>query len=435
MGMEEDIAAIKAAVQDIRGDNKSTLQHIAETVGNVLGVVSNLSGVFSLVSVLPTLVQFFKGADPTMEALNRIDQLLHFTYDFEQAQADLTQMHEVTAAVVTCRSALSSLIEETPPFSAAALDSLQTTTRTQVDLLESDPYWMRVFFSELLFSDFWFGVVQPPHGDITPLVSGKSYVFDYRLTLMGYANAVSTRTSAILLLLANNFIDRQQAIDEVSRRADTLEKFMQRIVNGFVSARTPRFMDVSYLDESIPSSPPNPPLWQSNWDILGFPGTINFPVQRPFGVISSHDGNGIEETYPATLFPNTTVGPFGLVGDPNFGTETYYEFVARYQLGNRKRAKALYLQVGLDQAWIAVQDLRRLAGQSPEVADPMQCWSMRDIYQDLGKAAVERNDDPRASGPPLSMVDIIRRLAVVGNVDNSHELAVSLRTALETATA
>jgi hypothetical protein len=153
--------------------------------------------------------------------------------------------------------------------------------------------------------------------------------------------------------------------------------------------------------------------------------------------MSAHDGNGIVDSYPADAFPNRALGPFGpVLGEPAPAPEVYLEFAARYELGSRKREKTLYVQIGLDKAWTSVQDLRRMSVQIPEATDQMLYWSLRDVLVALGLAAADLiNVPPGAPRPPLSVFDIVRRLAIVGKVDNSQRFLISCREALEAATA
>jgi len=425
MSIEDDLKTLKDKVQEISGDNKSSLAKIGDKIGTLAGIVANLSGILQLPSVLislqSSLKQLFGGEDPIKGELDRIANLLQVTFSFEESEADLTQMQLVNDAVVRCRSALTGLLLEQPPYLPTALDRLNIDTLTELNLLESEPYWKRVFFGELEYEDYWFGRVEPPGEDIVSSRPGRSFVFDYRLTLAGYLDAIWVRTSAIVLMLASDFLVREAALAEIQSRATALENFYNRILRGFKKSRTPTFNDVVYQD----IAPPGFPL---PWLSSAFDPVIPSPTPRPVGVVSALDGNGIVDSYPDELFPNRTLGPFGPFASP---TEEYFEFATRYALGAIRRELVFYVKIGLDRAWTTIQDLRRISGQAPEAFDKKLYWSLRDIGNVFGLIVVI----PGEPSPPFSVFEIVRRLAVVGKVDNSQRFFISCRTALEAATA
>jgi hypothetical protein len=164
-----------------------------------------LVGIVSVVGIptaIASLVQMFSGPDATQQALQRIENLPQVTFSFQQGEADLTQMQLVTTFVNDSRYRLQSLLEESLPYLFSALDDLNNITLTKVNVLEQEPFWNRVFFDELVYQDFWFGRVLPPPDAITTLHPGRSFVFDYRLTLLGYLNTISVRLAAIVILAA-----------------------------------------------------------------------------------------------------------------------------------------------------------------------------------------------------------------------------------------
>jgi hypothetical protein len=221
--------------------------------------------------------------------------------------------------------------------------------------------------------------------------------------------------------LATNFVRKDAVVQEIGDMADTLENFYNRILNGFTRAPVPGPRDISYL----PAAPF--PGFTSAFDPEPPP-----PLPRVFGIIDAYEGDGLLASYPADVYPNTQAGPFHR---PRPDDPTYLEFIARYELGNRRLEKELYVAIGLDKVWETLQDLRRAAGQPTETFDTRLYWSVRDILVALGAADADIIDQRPGSPPPdLSLLDTYRRLAIIGKVDDTGLLLVSLRDALKAAT-
>lgn len=422
-----DVKLLKDSADACRAEDKTGL----DKVGEVIGVISNIAGVLSLPSTLISLVSvidsLFGGGtpDPIKQQLDRIENLLQATFSFNVADASFTQMHRVNDAVVQCRSALQALLQEQPPYSTEALQNAQLITLTQTNLLESPPFWKRVFFEELLYVDYWFGRVAPPGEDIVNERPGLTTTFDYRLTLLGYLDALAVRTATLLLLLKSEFLQRDKVIEELRGRTAALEDFFNRILSGFVPARTPSLSQITYFLAQRPAENGVVNVIGPTSAFEPVPEFALHPIRVPrvVGVIQAHDGAGIADTYPLDLFPNRDLGP--VVGGPAMDSEGQ-DFQARYALSVRNRRKRLYAEIGLPHAWTAIQDLRRVTGDPVETFDPRLYWSMRDILTDLGSA--------QDSGVPVPVVSLLltaRRLRAIAKFDTFPIL--SLRTSLQDA--
>jgi hypothetical protein len=442
MGTEEDLAAIKAGVDELRNADKDALSRTFKVIGNLSNIAGLLSGPGALIQLVSIVDQLFGGVDATAKELQDIEGLLKVTFRFEQSEAEHTKMQLVNSTVSDIRSSLQAILQESLPYSEASLDTLQTTTLSKLNAFDhddQDSYWTRAYFDELVYSDHWFGRVMPD--GIVSSRSGQQYVFDYRLTLPGYLKSIAVRSAAISILIATGFIQKQPVLEEIRARTDAIarsglaqaEGFYDRILAGLIMSRTPRLSEIAYIDEGVIGS--GVPNYLSVFE----PAFVLTP--RPMGAILSYDGVGIVDSYP-NEYPNLAPSPFGVTPNPKgplldvppYPAE-YLRFAARYALGSRKRAKQLYAKIGLDQAWATIQVLRIQAGIIPQFPDPMQNSSVREIYSDLGTADAEIINVPPGSPPPnVSLWDVVRRLAEIGNVDNSHLLFVSMRAALDAAT-
>jgi hypothetical protein len=400
MSNQDDLNALKESTRQIWqkvNESDSTFRQGLSLASDVAGVIS----IIGIPAIVQSLLDFVNGHNPLQDALASVETLLHVTLSFEQAEADLTQMQTCTALATAARSALRATLEETLPYSNEALDSLQKITLNSVDTLEQDPFWRRVFFTELAYFDFWSGSVVPPSDEIVKIRPDRSFAFDYRLTLPCYLSAITDRQQALVILLATNFVKREAIIKEISQRATSLAGLYQRILKGFAHTPIPQaFPDIQYGD---------PPPLHSVWD-----------PPRIVGIVDSYVGDGVLASYPCDLYPNPSVGPFASPPPPE-----YLEFAQRYRLAIMKREKALYTVIGLDTVWESVQELRRAATQATEPFDPHLYWSAREVMSVL--------DQQAPAGTDLSLFESVQRLATIGKVDNTGQFVVSWRAALEAA--
>lgn len=425
MTIEQDIAALKDG-----NDQILTAVKALDTtfLRDALSLASDVAGVIGIVGIpgaIANLIGMFTGAEEkTAAQLNAIEGLLKVTFSVEQSGIALSQMQRVTGFARDCMSALNTTLMETRPYDPSALSLLNIETGKDMDALADPSSWLRVFFDQLLYSDNWFGTVKLPP-DTVSTGADHSFAFDYRLTLPCYLKGLSARCAALGILQDANFVLRDAVVKELLERAAELSHYRDTILRGWQRARIPTYLDIEYLDQSVGSPPPIFPNWMSTWDQWG---------GRSIGVVDAYRGDGIVGTYPADKFPNSSLGPFGLSIEPPNDT-AYVVFTARYLLGLRRRECRLYLATSLDLAWIAIQDLRAAAGQPKQDIDPFMHVSVRDVISSLGSAYANLLvRPPGAPPPPDSLWDTTRRLALVGEVDNTGELLVSLRGVLDAAT-
>jgi hypothetical protein len=80
-----------------------------------------------------------------------------------------------------------------------------------------------------------------------------------------------------------------------------------------------------------------------------------------------------------------------------------------------------------------VKDHELPSEQIPELFDQHVYWSLREVNEALGAADLVDTGGPGVP-PPLSVFEIVRKLAVIGKVDNSQQFFISCREALEAVT-
>jgi hypothetical protein len=426
MGIKEDLDALKKGQQDIldaiaKAQNGFLREAISLTA-DLIGIVS----IVGLASAVVSLYDLFKGSTAADEAIAKIGQLLQVTFRFDESAAALTQMQRVSDLASEATTRLKTLLGEVPPYTPAALDQLDFITSNDLNKLGSSVSWMRVYFDGLNYRDYWFGTVTPP-ADLFTMGAGSSFVFDYRLTVPCYMLAIAARVASQTILIGAAFVQKQAMIAESSARAREAQNYYDTILRGFVRSRTPSAMEIVYNNGPIGS----PPEW-SQWD-----PPVVVPAAQPtrlIGVVDAYQGAGIVDSVPTSVFPSLALGPVpGGVNPPDLDL-AYQVFAARYELGVRRREMRLYSSISLGELWGAIQKLHAAAGEAPDLIDRGQSWSLKDVNVALGTVYAEIiNVPPGAPPPPISLSDTIRRLAILGGVDNSQNLFVSWRTAQEAA--
>jgi len=212
--------------QDLRDAGTFTLRAAEATVG----VLANITSIIGIPGAILSLISAFQ-KDQTAERLQEIAQKLEAVLQFAHAEDAVRQMQQIVVALEAARSRLQTLLE------LGVNDPLASTPEAFFDALKSAntladrAFWLRPFFDELVFVNHWFGKVNPPVED---LGGGRSVVFDYRLTLPAFVEAITIRLS-VLALLRTDFPAAFQR--ELVGFADTLEKFRKEIVDGFVMDR------------------------------------------------------------------------------------------------------------------------------------------------------------------------------------------------------
>jgi hypothetical protein len=409
------LAALKEGqqqiLQAIAAAENSFLRQAVSLAADLVGVVS----IVGIPSAVLSLISLFEGGDSSAEqALGDIGRLLQVTFDYDQSAQELTDMHRVDDLASGAYSRLSSLLQEQLPYLPESLDSLNFETRKAMDALSLRSSWMRVHADVLDYQDYWFGRASAPPDTVTS-GAGRSFVFDYRLTLPCYLKALATRMAAFVVLVGSGMVAEQTARDELAQRAADLQSYLDTILRGFTPARTPGMLDVFYRFEDLSGT-----LRWSVWD-------TSAPGPRVIGVVDAFQGGGLVDEVPVTAYPNPTDGPwFPPVDHPPMA---YLDFAARYELGVRARHMALYEACSLHDAWTAIQQTRAAAGQATAPTDLDVHWSLRDIVGRLGVAEADIVLDTTH----ISLWDTVRRLAILGAVDRTGTFQVSFRETLQAA--
>lgn len=395
--------------KDLQANGTFCLRAVEATVGALAGITS----IIGIPATILSLVSAFE-KNSTPELLQDIAQKLNAALQFDHGEATVVEMRQIVTILTASRSRLQVLIElgvtDPQASTAAAFDDTLNTVNTLAD----QSFWVRPFFVELLFANNWFGKVMPP--GIQDIGGGQSLVFDYRLTLPAFMEAIGIRLS-VLALIRKDFPASFQA--EMTANANTLEKYRQRIMDGFVTGGLPPIDEIAYTGGLGGSGFDNPPFFvnpprvpptgeNSSWDFLS----------RTFGVVDSYEGFGAVDSWPLSEFPNPATATIPL-SDPSQTAHTavaaqYSQFQIRHTLATQRRRMSVYVSSGLDSVWACVQHLRKLGGVPVEILDLNTRWSLRALNTTLGSTF----KDP--SAPPefvhVTARDTIRRLAMLGGL-------------------
>lgn len=434
--MDDDVSGL--AANDRAASPEATAKFkLLGSFDEVIGVFANYLQVVSF--VVPALGAIVTAVEVLIDVLFhnttlddikvKLDELIRFEHGFDQQVAMLAITDLLGPAEVDLAD-LKKFGAGSPYINVPAV--ITSTGVPEHELGAKDAYWIRPFFPELVYpADFWHDrELQPPtQGD----GRGVSFVFDPRLALPAYCEAVSIRISARVLIDPTNF--QADWGDEVDTSINDLGAWMARIADGLKERAAPSRREVFDLaaDRQVYTS----------WSEL------------TFGAVDIWDGTGIVSSYPVEIpfVPTTALGLLpaffhsievlnlristGELRDPELSDvlrsmstevdDVYPILLVRRALGSRARLKALTLSRGLGHVWSMIQGLKRTRGRSDvEHVNRATAWSLREVHDLLGDVLA----DPDEGGQFVHVraYDVARRLATLGGV--SAERPLSLRGAL-----
>ena len=227
---------------------------------------------------------------------------------------------------------------------------LAQTARVEIAL--GDPaYWHRAFFASLLYAKWPANWLHP-----TPVVT-NGLVFDYRLALPAYLEAVAVRVTVLVAAVKDQ---RTVARDELRRIATNLESFFKKIRAGIV----PVHAKPANITDQQTSAQPGPhmgvPMWMRGGALVG--------------AVEIYSTFARAESWPYE-FP--VVGHTG-------SQHLWVEFLARYTVRDYVRWKQVFNGVGLGAVARTIVDLKRMSGMEPAAVDgPLGDYSVRELAEAL----------------------------------------------------
>ena len=326
-------------------------------VTSVIGVISSIWGSFNTLKSVLTALGVLSQTDEIAQLRQAIDQLWQ---DFQAVIGALDAvgtMRDVANQLTLARTELQNLSEFAPEdASAIGIDPVWDGLRTEVldksaaavIALGSPAYWQRVYFSELVYHPPW----QPslPWQDEWlryDTAHQGGLVFDYRLILPAYLEAISIRLT-ILVAVVKGFSDKAKA--ELNATAVALEDYFDKIRGGI--------MEVWFYVN-----------WQTE-----YPYKIWTDSGANFGGVERYSSYSVIHQWPAAEYPWNWPG---VPGDDG-------KFLVRFLIRTLARWKQLYNSIGLASTAATLKQLKILAGISPaSISGPTGDWSLRELAQRL----------------------------------------------------
>jgi hypothetical protein len=334
-----------------------------ESASSIIGSVASVWGAVNSVKSALTTLGVLDEADPVDALRGQIDELVR---DFHGVVAALDReqsMRAVAEQIASARTQLLNLTEHAPNDASSVgvdpvwdeLRPLVLNNSLQAVVTLGDPaYWQRVFIPELTYQKWHPQQLRP-----NPAVSGSAglpsgLVYDYRLILPAYLEAISIRLTIVVATVKNY---HTAMVPELNLMINTLEDNFKKIRGSI-------------------------------WNVLWAPGLIDdnleFPQNGVGSWIESGARVGAVEIYSAVdvAFP-WPMNTFPLVDvqfDGNAEVQSkWYKFLVQYAVRNWVRWKIVYDLVGLNAVANTIMSLKRIAGRTnptdlPEPEVDLDVW-------------------------------------------------------------
>lgn len=374
-------------------------QQDAKTVSNIASVITSVASVFSAINAAINVLTFLgvlSSADVVGEIEQAIDQLWQ---EFQGAVAALDtedSMKDVQNQVAQSQTELTNLTEFAPNDAATVgIDSTWDELRpfvlnnslSPVLTLGQPAYWQRVYLPDLVYNGNQNGNQVIPEDLALYLFSPTTaggLVFDYRLTLPAYLEAIAIRLTILVAVVPDY---QNTARPELQNMAATLESYYLQIRDGSSEAFSvdqnlpvyPTSMDF-YLNARggglVTLSPPSA-IWETGTNFYSVPDWIGNGA--PYGTVEVYSAYNNVTSWPEGEFP--------LVEFPTsepLASETpdvqWINFLVRYTVRSWVSWKDVYNGIGLGPVPSVIVQLKQLAGVLPATVDgPDGNYSIREL--------------------------------------------------------
>jgi hypothetical protein len=319
---------------------RSALEAASSIVGSIWSVWGAVNSAKSVLTELGVLPQ----ADQVQAMRHYIDQLVQDFHGVVAALDTEQSMRAVADQLAMARTQHLHLSELAPEDASGSGDPTWDGLRPIVlnDSLQAvitlgEPaYWQRVFFPELVYQKWPPGETHP-----VPVVSRNlgglpsGLVYDYRLIMPAYVEAVAIRLT-ILVAVVKNY--HRVAVPELTMMVATLESHFQRI-RASIS-------EVMWVPSHVHDSSENPTGGMESWVDAG----------ALVGAVEIYSACDRVAPWPTNEFPRA-----------NFSNDAaeWRKFLVRYAVRNWVRWKQLYDDIGLNAVAKTIVMLKRMAGIEP----------------------------------------------------------------------
>lgn len=481
-------------------DKFGASRELSETADNAMEVIKTFSDAVSAAKTayagakwaLTQLGFLEEEIDPLTELSSKVQAL---TALVEKKFAEVLDKVQIVF-ILTTRQKIAELVSEAgtglkilaphPPGSPAFLnreDDADAASHKALDTLSNDSYWQRPYHEPWVYADPWSGPLKPPGAGLM--------VFDYRLALPAYLEAIALRIAIVSLI----GLDRKV---EYAQRADFLLQKHDTILQGIAGLRPPGLKEFApfYTETgsfSVQHKVASIEFWRND--------SLWAQRARQLGAVERYSAAAVTEAYPPITLPKLPEAPEplrddGLPAGPNepptqagpnepppgspsdspaerarkkkveqyelrlqsfrqamaaYDAEVgriYGRFLLRHAVRTLLKQKEVYAGVGLPAVWQSVNHLRRLAGKPPLGLCDFSAHSLRDLhglvpkqgadgsfpsnlldpFEELGK----KMSEAAGGGPVVSLREAAGRLPAAPTLENIFGTSrISLRALAE----
>jgi hypothetical protein len=358
------------------------------------------------------LLGLFGKTDDLAINVQRLIVDFNILFDALQAEAEVLLMRSVGEKIADARTALRTLITspEDPNLKNPNSPVLFNSS-LEVATLGDISFYIRPFFQTAVYSDAWSGRIDPP---LFPHSSGSAIVFDYRLTLSAYLEAIAIRLIILTALVPNFRTSAQGELRE--NMANRLEDLYLRIRDGISPIRSPTVQEILSTKVFNSNDATLIRIDPSAWDKAG----------RLYGAVERYSAVSVVDHYrhdrflpdPQEAFLSSSESP-GTFDNPNPpplpqpqfpSQESLGPFRLVYAIGILARSKAVYNVIGLPKLKVAVNLLKDLAGEPRLETRPDGNWSVREIDSTVATALFSRPSTANGPNAPIEVGKILNLL-------------------------
>jgi len=367
------------------GDVSNANSDATNIVGGAIGLAADLSGAIGLaVEVVGFLAQLATNENASSAAMAEIVAAVKALANQIAAGDLLDHFNTIDGYNIAGKAVyddLPSLIALSNP-DPSFLEQQILNALGSVLNYENDAAWRVVAAGEPPYTISGSYVIQPP--------ATNGLVFSYVYTLPSFLRAIKYFVAAVLTLRPQTLATRQGNLNDCINQ---LVQVHNTVVEGNPTTNDPAgligfpFPWAAYPageSDAAASFVAHSVNQKTHWSWSG----------RPYGGVEQYSGVGIVDSYDPFLLSKES--------------SPYQQIQAVTKLGLRiqKRMKEMYEKVGMPALRAAVNDLRRLAGQSPLFVPPYyEDWSLRNLDAVIRSAYPSR--PPLGMTPPNSIIGFI----------------------------
>jgi hypothetical protein len=294
-----------------------------------------------------------------------------------------------------------------PPQTYEAFLKAQGDSKTAADDLAHN-YWDRIYTADALYADGWGDCMYPPRDD-----PGSKFVWDYRLALPAYLEAVLIRLAVILV--SETEYREGLGRSDIRNHAIRLTQIYREILKGFQFVRAPKYSELYYLLPCMDDAC----LWILLHPLGFAPEYPGQPVDEyyvrlalnlyrigqwrlenyVYGAVDSYGAEASTASYPSeeimqgaasidirglALRVSQQPGPQPI---PSIYSEDFTRFVERLQLRHTLRSRtlahALYNSLGLDNLRRTILHLYGTLNERPDDWLEYAPWSVRQAFESM----------------------------------------------------